>query len=111
MIRRAGENIAAAEVEGVLQQHPAVVLSACVAVPDPVRNEEIKVFVVRSADVGAEELAQFLEERLARFKVPRYWTFVERLPMTPSERVSKPHLSREIGSDVIDRQASIVAHR
>jgi len=111
MIRRAGENIAAAEVEGVLQQHPAVVLSACVAVPDPVRNEEIKVFVVRSADVGAEELAQFLEERLARFKVPRYWTFVERLPMTPSERVSKPHLSREIGPDVIDRQASIVAHR
>lgn len=104
MIRRAGENIAAVEVENVLQQHPDVVLAACIAVPDPIRNEEIKVFVVRSADVDVESLAAFLEPRLARFKIPRFWSFVQNLPMTPSERVAKPLLSRDIGSDVLDRQ-------
>lgn len=104
MIRRAGENIAAGEVEAVLQQHPAVMLAACVAVPDPIRNEEVKVFVVRSGDVSLEDLVAHLASRLARFKIPRYWTFVERLPMTPSERVAKPQLPRGIGPDVADLQ-------
>ena len=103
-IRRAGENIAASEVEGVLQQHPGVLLAACVPIPDPVRNEEIKVFVVRSEDVPLEELVSHLSARVARFKVPRYWAFVDALPMTPSERVSKPKLSREVGIGVTDLQ-------
>lgn len=105
MIRRAGENIAAAEVENVLQQHPSVTLAACVAVPDPVRNEEIKAFVVLKRQTNVTELAQFLEDRLARFKIPRYWEFVEDLPMTPSERVAKPQLSRSIEGAVVDRLA------
>lgn len=104
MIRRGGENIAASEVEAVLQQHPAVLLAACIAVPDPIRNEEVKVFVVRSEKVALEELVSHLESRLARFKIPRYWSFVEDLPMTPSERVAKPQLSREVGPGVWDRQ-------
>ena len=107
MIRRAGENIAASEVEAVLQQHPAVMLAACIAVPDPIRNEEIKVFVLRTGAVALEELVAHLEARLARFKIPRYWTLVERLPMTASERVAKPQLSREIGPGVVDLQDSI----
>ena len=105
MIRRAGENIAASEVEGVLQKYPGVILAACVAVPDPIRGEEIKVFVVRSGDVPLKQLVGYLEVRLARFKIPRYWQFVESLPMTPSERVAKPRLSREIGTGVVDLQA------
>ena len=104
MIRRAGENIAASEVEAALQQHPAVVIAACVAVPDPIRNEEVKAFVVRSENVALEELVAHLEARLARFKIPRYWAFVEGLPMTPSERVAKPQLSREVGPEVSDLQ-------
>ena len=45
-----------------------------------------------------------LETRLARFKVPRYRAFVDSLPMTASERVAKPQLSREIGLEVVDLQ-------
>ena len=105
MIRRAGENIAAAEVEATLQQHPDVLLAACVAVADEIRGEEIKVFVVRSKPVEAKELADFLESRVAKFKIPRYWEFPDALPMTPSERVAKPLLSREIGAGVWDRAA------
>ncbi|MDB5716573.1 MAG: putative acyl-CoA ligase, partial [Sphingomonadales bacterium] len=105
MIRRAGENIAAAEVEAVLHQHPAVTLAACVPVPDPLRNEEIKVFLITSQEVKVGELVAFLESRLAGFKIPRFWSFVDSLPMTPSERVAKPRLARDVGPDVFDRQA------
>ena len=94
MIRRGGENVAAAEVEAVLHQHPGVRLAACVAVPDPVRNEEILVFVIPKGSPTIADLIEFLDARLAAFKVPRFWRFVEELPMTPSERVAKPLLSR-----------------
>jgi carnitine-CoA ligase len=103
MIRRAGENIAAAEVENVLQQHPAVVIAACVPVPDPVRNEEVRVFLVTRGEVSVPDLVAFLDPRLAPFKIPRYWTFVERLPMTASERVAKPLLPHTLDASTIDR--------
>lgn len=93
MIRRSGENIAAAEVEEVLQQHPAVRLAAVVAVPDALRGEEVKAYVVASG-VAPAELAAFCAERLAYFKVPRYWEFRTELPLTASERVAKGDLPR-----------------
>jgi crotonobetaine/carnitine-CoA ligase len=95
MIRRGGENVAAAEVEEVLASHPAVRLAACVAVPDEIREEEIKAYVVPAdpaAPPSPTELADFCSTRLARFKIPRYWQFCEALPMTPSERVAKGEL-------------------
>jgi carnitine-CoA ligase len=92
MIRRSGENIAAYEVEEVLLSHPAVTLAAVVGVPDEIRGEEVKAFVVGA--VGEAELAEYCAERLASFKVPRYWEFREELPMTPSERVAKQLLDR-----------------
>lgn len=95
MIRRAGENISAAEVEGVIMQHPAVELAACLAVPDDLRGEEIKAYVVLR-EAGALEpadLADWVADRLAYFKVPRYWTWRESLPRTPSERVIKSELA------------------
>jgi crotonobetaine/carnitine-CoA ligase len=92
MIRRSGENIAAHEVEEVLMSHPAVSLAAVVGVPDEIRGEEVKAFVVGA--VGQEELAAYCAERLASFKVPRYWEFRDDLPRTPSERVAKQLLDR-----------------
>lgn len=97
MIRRSGENISAAEVEAVIEQHPTVLLAAVVAVPDAIRGEECKAYVVlrephQAMDAGA--LAAFVESRLARFKVPRYWEQRDDLPRTPSERVAKHLLPR-----------------
>lgn len=97
MIRRSGENISAEEVERALQTHPAVRVAAAVAVPDPVRGEEVKAYVVltEGADGGGpEELAEFCSRKLAYFKVPRYWSVVDSLPITPSERVAKGELRR-----------------
>jgi crotonobetaine/carnitine-CoA ligase len=90
MIRRSGENIAAHEVEDVLMSHPRVRLAAVVGMPDEIRGEEVKAFVV--GDVSADELAGFCADRLASFKVPRFWEFREDLPRTPSERVAKERL-------------------
>jgi carnitine-CoA ligase len=96
MIRRGGENIAPVEVETALATHPDVVECTVAPVPDQVMGEEIKAYVVRrdATAVEAPELASYLNERLAPFKVPRYWEFRDALPHTPSERVAKHELER-----------------
>ncbi|HJQ46656.1 MAG TPA: AMP-binding protein [Amycolatopsis sp.] len=92
MIRRSGENIAADEVERTLLLHPSVRVAAVVAVPDELRGEEVKAFVVPGGRVEPEELAEFCAGKLAYFKVPRYWAITPSLPLTPSERVAKGEL-------------------
>ena len=100
MIRRSGENIAAAEVEEVIMRHPGVRLAAVLAVEDDLRGEEVMAYVVPGEGVSREEasptvLAAFCAERLARFKVPRYWKYRDDLPRTPSERIRKEALREE----------------
>ncbi|MEV6644682.1 ATP-dependent acyl-CoA ligase [Amycolatopsis sp. NPDC051371] len=95
MIRRSGENVSADEVERALLLHPAVRLAAVVAVPDELRGEEIKAYVVCDGErPEPAALAEFCAEKLAYFKVPRFWAFAEELPMTPSERVAKGELRK-----------------
>ncbi len=96
MIRRSGENISAAEVEEVLLQHPAVRAAALVPVLDELRGEEAKAYVATDGTVTAPELAAFCSERLAYFKVPRFWELRGELPMTPSARVAKGELPRDV---------------
>jgi crotonobetaine/carnitine-CoA ligase len=99
MIRRSGENIAAREVEEVLTTHPDVRLAAVVAVPDELRGEEVKAILVADpARVPAPEtLAAYCAERLAAFKVPRFWEFRESVPLTASHRVAKSRLGPPTG--------------
>lgn len=104
MIRRAGENIAAAELEALLQQHPAVELATCVSVPDLLRGEEVMALIVASEAAKIPDLISFMEDRLAAFKVPRYWKIVPELPLTPSARVAKPNIPRTIDETVFDRR-------
>ncbi|WP_439383851.1 ATP-dependent acyl-CoA ligase [Amycolatopsis lexingtonensis] len=95
MIRRSGENVSADEVERALLLHPAVKLAAVVAVPDELRGEEIKAYVVCDGErPEPAELAGFCSGKLAYFKVPRFWAFADALPMTPSERVAKGELRK-----------------
>jgi crotonobetaine/carnitine-CoA ligase len=98
MIRRSGENVAAAEVEETLQRHAEVRLAACVPVPDALRGEEIWAVIV-PADPNSPpdltELHAFCASRLARFKVPRYWEIRDQVPLTPSHRVQKATLIAE----------------
>ena len=100
MIRRGGENIAAAEVEDVIMRHPGVRLTAVLSVEDDLRGEEVMAYVVPGDDVSREHvspavLSAFCAERLAGFKVPRYWKYRDDLPRTPSERIRKEALREE----------------
>ncbi|WP_254716039.1 AMP-binding protein [Actinomadura sp. WMMB 499] len=104
MIRRSGENISAAEVEEVLLGHPAVRAAALVPVPDELRGEEAMAYVAADGAVSPADLAAYCDERLAYFKVPRYWMMRDELPMTASARVAKGELSREPGG-AYDRAA------
>jgi crotonobetaine/carnitine-CoA ligase len=100
MIRRAGENIAAREVEAVLRAIPEVADAAAVPVPDPVRGEEVKAYIVLRPGITVEALppgaiAAHCARGLARFKVPRYYAYRDHLPRTPSEKIAKHKLVAE----------------
>jgi crotonobetaine/carnitine-CoA ligase len=115
IIRRGGENVAAAEVENVLRSHPKVVEAAAVPSPDDLRGEEVKVFVLLAPGESAftitpSELVQFSESRLARYKVPRFVEYqTEDFERTPSMRVRKQDLDRshDDESRVWDREKAL----
>lgn len=95
MIKTKGENVAAAEVERALNEHPGVVESAVIGVPDRegTWGERIEAHVVRGGYVvDEEELRQWVAERLADFKVPRAIHFIERLPKTPLGKIQRQKL-------------------
>ena len=96
VVRRSGENVAAREVEDTLLAHPSVRLAAITGVPDEVRGEEVKAYLVltddRDAAAAAAELGPHCDDRIAGFKVPRYWEVRADLPRTPSERVAKKEI-------------------
>jgi carnitine-CoA ligase len=94
MIKRAGENVAASEVEAVLLDHPAVAETAVVGVPDELREEAIIAFVVpRGEGATEEELIEWCAGRLAKFRVPSEVATVGELPRTPVGKIQK-HLLR-----------------
>ncbi|UMO99956.1 o-succinylbenzoate--CoA ligase [Amycolatopsis sp. EV170708-02-1] len=87
-----GENVYPAEVENALFEHPAVTETAVIGVPDKKWGEVGYAFVVPSGDVSAGDLRDFLLGRLAKYKVPARFEFVERLPRTASGKVRKSEL-------------------
>lgn len=89
-----GENVAPAEVERVLQAHPAVSAAAVVGVPDPVWGERGVAFVVAASPLSQDELLAFARERLAAFKLPVRTVLVDALPTSSIEKVARGRLRR-----------------
>ncbi|SDM69202.1 AMP-binding protein [Allokutzneria albata] len=87
MIIVAGENVYPAEIEGVLAGHPAVADAAVIGVPDERWGEAVHAFVVTEEKVTARELMVFLQGKLASFKLPLRYEFVEAIPRNPSGKV------------------------
>ena len=97
IIRRSGENIAAAEVEAVLQAHESVGQVAVLAVPDEIREEEVMACIVPMPGVTAdrflaETLAGHCRSRLAYFKAPGWILFLTTLPTTGTQKVQKTQI-------------------
>jgi carnitine-CoA ligase len=95
IIRRSGENIAAAEVEQVLRSHPEVLEAAVIPVADDIYGEEVHAVLVliegETPDTTRPaELVEYCRQRLAKHKLPRYVTYrASDFPWTPSMRVNK----------------------
>jgi carnitine-CoA ligase len=100
IIRVRGENVASAEVEGVLGEHSAVREVAVIGIPSPLTDEEIAAFVVPEdgAEPAPDELMAWCRSRLASFKVPSHVWFVDEFPKTETLRVEK-HRLREMARE------------
>ena len=114
MIRRSGENIACREVEGVLRDMDEIEEVALVPVKDDLRGEEVKAYLTLSPGETADEtlidrISEYAAARLASFKMPRYFEFIDTMPRTTSFKVAKSELQKaredhRLGSfDRIDR--------
>jgi len=102
-----GENIASLEVERALYEHPAVREAAVVARPDPRWGEVPVAYVALVADAGLteEELTAYCRARLAAFKVPKGFRFVDALPRNPSGKVLKRDLRQRERVEQTERAA------
>ena len=101
MIKRAGENVAASEVEAVIRDHAQVFDCAVIGVPDDVRDEAIVAIVVPDAQASGpalteEEVVRWCRERLAAFRVPQAVRFRDELPRTAVGKIQKHILRRSV---------------
>jgi crotonobetaine/carnitine-CoA ligase len=101
IIRRSGENIAAAEVEAALQSHPQVAQAAVMSVHDEVREEEVLACVVlkpeceavnSADDLLVRDLLAHCQQLLAYYKVPGWLWFTDEIPTTGTQKVQKHQL-------------------
>nr|WP_263324921.1 class I adenylate-forming enzyme family protein [Neobacillus sp. Marseille-Q6967] len=92
LINRGGEKIFSIEVENVLYEHPKVLEAAIVGVPDALFGEVVKAVIVPKETVGEQEIKDFVAERLANYKVPKYVEFVSALPRNAAGKILKNEL-------------------
>jgi crotonobetaine/carnitine-CoA ligase len=96
--RRRGENISAWEVEHIINAHPDIQESAVVGVAAEVGEQDLKVFLKCASGVRLDPLdfIKWCEPRMAYYQIPRYIAFIEDFEKTPTQRISKDKLSRDI---------------
>ena len=105
MIIRGGENIYPAEIEILMQAHPAVAGVAVFGVPDDYYGEIVAAAVKFAAPVAAAELQAHCAARVAKFKVPAVIYAVEAFPLTPSGKIRKVELRQWVAERRLERLA------
>jgi fatty-acyl-CoA synthase len=101
MIISGGVNIYPQEVENALALHPAVHDVAVIGVPHPEMGEEVKALIqlapgVSGSDALAQELINYVRDRIAHYKAPRSVDFVDHLPRTPTGKLAKNKLQQQV---------------
>lgn len=110
-IRRSGENIAAREIESVAVNLKGVLEAAALGVPDQLRGEEVKLYLVLQPgytidQVDPQRVFAHCSANLAAFKVPRYLEYMEEFPHTTSGKIAKSQLQAGAGArKVFDRSS------
>jgi feruloyl-CoA synthase len=98
MIVTGGENVYSKEVEDAVTAHPQVAEAAVIGRPHPEWGETVVALIVPAKDAALTEeiLKDFLAERLAKYKIPREFKFMDTLPHTPTGKVMKYKLREEL---------------
>lgn len=108
LIIRGGENISPKEIEDFLYTYPNILDVQTIGVPSEKFGEEVMAWVkVRKGfEVTEEELLEYCKGRIAHYKVPKYWKFVDEFPMTISGKVRKVEMRevsvKELGLEKIN---------
>jgi len=99
LIITGGANIYPVEIEEVLYTHPAVALAAVIGIPDDVKGELAKAYIVLKENMTAteKEIIDFVRGKIAKFKAPRMVEFMESLPQGPTGKI----LKRELRANVL----------
>ena len=93
LVIRGGENISTAEVEAVLNEHTDVIEVAVYALPDERYGEEVGATIYSKGSPDEEDLRNFLQTRVAQFKIPRYVEITNQpLPRLASGKINKRDL-------------------
>jgi long-chain acyl-CoA synthetase len=98
VIKHKGYRVAASKVDNALHEHPAVIASCTIGVPDDAVGERIKSYVVVRNDVRgvhAQDLIRFCKERLAAYEVPQYVEFRDMLPKSKAGKLLRRELRDE----------------
>jgi acyl-CoA synthetase (AMP-forming)/AMP-acid ligase II len=101
MLKVGGENVAAAEIEAILNSHPAIELSQVVGAPDIRYVEVAAAFIkcVNGKNLLPEDIIKYCQGKLARFKIPRHIRFVDDWPMSTS-KIQKFKLKEKISIEL-----------
>lgn len=109
IIRRRGENIAAAELEMVIAELPGIFQIAAIAVPSELGEDDILIAAVKKPGISLSEqqVIDWCRERLTAVKVPRFVSFLDELPLTPTHKILKSALRADpqVRARAIDFQA------
>lgn len=102
MVIRGGENIYPREIEEFLYTHPDIVDVQVIGVPDPKYGEELMAWIITKdgKELTADEVREFCDGKISRYKIPRYIEFTDEYPMTASGKIQKFKL-REQAKELI----------
>ncbi len=100
LIIRGGENISPTEVEHAIMGYPGVQDVAVVGIPDREWGEVVGAVLVSPSPINRQTLTNFLQRRLARYKIPTVYFHVDALPRTPSGKIQRRHVRNQIESHV-----------
>jgi crotonobetaine/carnitine-CoA ligase len=95
MIKRSGENISTTEIEKILMHHPKIAEAAVIGVPDPIRDQAVKAFVIlkKGEQLSIEEILDYCREHMAEFKVPSFIEIRTDFPRTCTYKIQKKLLT------------------